>query len=365
MYFQKPADALTATGNSDVASGVAQLGGSRSGSAADVQPTTLPPLPPSRYPTTAGSDFASAPPPPQPRYLPPPSGSDFASGAQPAPPRYSAAPGGAPFTSAPAAVAPPVTTTGYDTQSKPGEPGYVPPADKRQNQYKPVDPKYIQLPARSEIFTVYNDAQLERSTVDRLYGDFIKGKEDTLRVKKDDLEKKKAALKDADPDKIKSLKDEVARDEAEIALQEKTLNDLKAVKDPTADQSFRFPPLPVVGPPASAYQPKTVTYAPRKLIVEPGFVAHRKLYLEERNAERAGWDFGPMQTLVSAAYFWKGTLTIPQSFASGFVYGHWDTSAGKCLPGSPSPYYLYPPGLTVTGTVAEGVLITGAGFIFK
>ena len=339
MYFQKPADALTATGASDDAAGVAQLGGSRSGSTADVQPPSLPPLPPSRYPTTAGSDFASAPPPAQTRWMPPPSESNFASGSQPAPRYQQPAPTGAQFV-APPTAGPSLTPTAYDMQPKPGEPDYVPPAESKRNQYKPVDRALIQLPPREEIFRVYSDRQLERATMERIIGARIKELNDKFK-------EEKAA----------------GRDTKETEKQLEYYNEIS--KNPLADSSYQFPPLPVIGPPASAYQPKTVAYAPRKLIVEPGYYLHRKLYLEEKNAERAGWDFGPMQTLVSAAYFWKGTLTMPQNFASGFVYGHWDTSAGKCLPGSPSPYYLYPPGLTLTGTVAEGVLITGAGFIFK
>jgi hypothetical protein len=36
---------------------------------------------------------------------------------------------------------------------------------------------------------------------------------------------------------------------------------------------------------------------------------------------------------------------------------------GKCSPGSPTPYYLYPPGLTITGVTTELGLITGGAFI--
>jgi hypothetical protein len=32
------------------------------------------------------------------------------------------------------------------------------------------------------------------------------------------------------------------------------------------------------------------------------------------------------------------------------------------LPGSPTPYMLYPPGLTITGTAVEGLFITGVAF---
>jgi hypothetical protein len=62
---------------------------------------------------------------------------------------------------------------------------------------------------------------------------------------------------------------------------------------------------------------------------------------------------------VSTVSFYKNALLWPNSLASGLEVGFWDTSAGKCLPGSPTPYYLYPPGLTITGVLTEAGLITG------
>ena len=91
---------------------------------------------------------------------------------------------------------------------------------------------------------------------------------------------------------------------------------------------------------------------------------HRRLLFEEKNAERAGWDLGPMQTLLSAAYFYRDVLSLPHNLASGCVTGFWSTSAGKCLPGSPSPYYVYPLGLTLTGSAVEGAAVTGGLFLF-
>ena len=94
------------------------------------------------------------------------------------------------------------------------------------------------------------------------------------------------------------------------------------------------------------------------------YVVHRRLHFEEKNAERYGWDLGFIQPLVSTAFFYKDVLLLPNSVVSGFAYGFWDTNAGKCLPGSPTPYMLYPPGLTITGTTFEAVVITGAAFVF-
>jgi hypothetical protein len=145
-------------------------------------------------------------------------------------------------------------------------------------------------------------------------------------------------------------------------LQQAIIN--RVAKDANvAPTTLRFPPLPVLVPDGTAYVPKTSSYPPGKMVAEPAYVVHRRLHFEEKNAERYGWDLGFIQPFVSAAYFYKDVLLWPNSLASGVEVGFWDTSAGKCLPGSPTPYYLYPPGLTISGLAAEAGIITGAGFI--
>jgi len=124
----------------------------------------------------------------------------------------------------------------------------------------------------------------------------------------------------------------------------------------------QFPPLPDVSG-GIAYKPKTGSYTPMQEYYDALYVVHRRLHFEERNAERYGWDLGIIQPFVSTMYFYKDVLLWPNSLASGCAYGFWDTNAGKCLPGSPTPYFLYPPGLTVTGGAVEGAVITGAAFI--
>lgn len=137
-------------------------------------------------------------------------------------------------------------------------------------------------------------------------------------------------------------------------------------QNPGVDLSMlQFPGLRPVVPPGTPYVTKTAGYAPRQAVFEPNYVVHRRLHFEEKNAERYGWDLGFIQPLVSTAYFYKDVILWPNSLASGLEVGFWDTSAGKCLPGSPIPYYLYPPGLTITGMLFEGGIITGTGFILR
>lgn len=170
--------------------------------------------------------------------------------------------------------------------------------------------KYVRLPARSDVSAFPNDEQLERAILERL-----------------------------------------RQEEREYG------------RDPFAKYppTLRFPVNPPIGG-GVAYQPKTLTYSPMQVRYEPLYVVHRRLHFEEKNAERYGWELGIIQPLVSAAYFYKDVLLWPNSLASGVAYGFWDTNVGKCLPGSPTPYLLYPPGLTITGSVVEGLFVTGVAF---
>ena len=277
MYFQKPADALTASGAEGATEEVAQapLPPVVSAAAADVPPPVLLPAPP---------------PPPPSRYLPPdpalnpPIAAPVAFRAQPEPPKPEP----------PKPIGPPVL------------------AQKQPVKILPVDPKFVQLPPRESIFMVYNDLELEKAIMERVRQD---------------------------------------------------LKELGKYRE-DSEQYLVFPALPVVSPPGVPYRPKTSAYAPSKVIAEPGYVVHRRLHFEEKNSERYGWDLGPLSTVLSTGYFVRDALLWPQSLASGCVTGFWSTSAGKCLPGSPVPYYFYPVGLTVTGTAFETLVVTSTAFIF-
>jgi len=171
--------------------------------------------------------------------------------------------------------------------------------------------KYVRLPPPGEVFAFPNDPELEKKILDRLRQD-------------------------------------------ELAAGRNPENKYPA--------TVTFPPGPLIGG-GVAYQAKTTTYPPMQVHHEPLYVVHRRLHFEEKNAERYGWDLGIIQTFVSAAYFYKDVLLWPNSLASGVVSGFWDSNAGKCLPGSPTPYMLYPPGLTITGGLFESVVITGVSFV--
>ncbi|MBM3982566.1 MAG: hypothetical protein FJ304_20305 [Planctomycetes bacterium] len=319
MYFQKPADALTATGGPGSSGGLAQVSD-----------------PPGTYLVPDVGSPALPPPPPPPRYLP----QERPLAAPPA------------VNVAPTYYQPAPDYTGALLQPGTGK-GEIPPskAFKMPIPEAPGGASVTKLPPRESIFMVYDDAQLERAVMERMIQDRI-----AQQVKQ--LHDAREALK------LKTDPKEIALQEQVIAGLQKSLDELRAIKNPTDDPSYRFPALPAVNTSGTAYKPKTWAYEPRQVLLEPGYVVHRRLHFEERNGERSGWDLGPLSTLIGASRFCRNALMWPQSLASGCAFGFWSTSAGKCLPGSPSPYYLYPPGLTVSGSIVEAGVLTGGAFIF-
>jgi len=105
------------------------------------------------------------------------------------------------------------------------------------------------------------------------------------------------------------------------------------------------------------YVSRIGTYPPTQAKLEPGFLVHRRLMFEEVNAERYGWDFGLLSPVVSSAYFYKDLLLWPAHLASNWRE-RYATNAGKYLPGTPVPYFLYPPEITITGgAIGAGAIV--------
>jgi hypothetical protein len=103
-------------------------------------------------------------------------------------------------------------------------------------------------------------------------------------------------------------------------------------------------------------------FPPMTVCVEPNYLCYGRLYFEDRNSERFGWDLGPIQTLVSASIFFWDVATLPYQLGTDPCRRH-DCNTGYCLPGDPVPYYLYPPQLSLTGVIFQGgavVALVGA-----
>jgi hypothetical protein len=152
-------------------------------------------------------------------------------------------------------------------------------------------------------------------------------------------------------------KRDIFRLDSDQVLERRILRELKKEGDPLPQGE------PLV-PPGTAYQPKTGTYPPSQATLEPNWVAHRPLYFEQPNPERGLWDAGLFQPVVSSAAFYKDVLFWPHNIATRACRGRYDVSAGKCLPGNPTPYYLYPPGFTAEGLLLEASTVTGLTYIF-
>ncbi|CAN5608660.1 hypothetical protein BH10PLA2_BH10PLA2_30950 [soil metagenome] len=99
------------------------------------------------------------------------------------------------------------------------------------------------------------------------------------------------------------------------------------------------------------------------LETEPNYVLYRKLFFEERNSERYGWDLGVLNPFVSAGAFYWDLALVPYQFAS-LPLRRFDSNAGLCLPGDPVPYRLYPPNMSLTGAVVEAGVVVALFAIF-
>jgi hypothetical protein len=128
----------------------------------------------------------------------------------------------------------------------------------------------------------------------------------------------------------------------------------------------RKPPEPVewpVQPVVSNEQFKERAFARSTMIAEPTFVTYNRLYFEEKNAERYGWDLGAIQPVLSSAVFVKDFVFLPYKIAAKPLH-RGDTSAGECWPGDPVPYIVYPPDISVPGSMLEAAVVVGLIAIF-
>jgi hypothetical protein len=146
------------------------------------------------------------------------------------------------------------------------------------------------------------------------------------------------------------------RMESEAALFERMRQEARERKAP---ERIVFPESPVLA--KEPYYGRS--WPATRLEVEPHYVCHGRLLFEEVNSERYGWELGLFQPVISTLYFYKDVATLPYKLGSRLC-DRFDCSAGKCLPGDPVPYLIYPPGLSLTGALTEGAVIAGLIAIF-
>jgi hypothetical protein len=131
---------------------------------------------------------------------------------------------------------------------------------------------------------------------------------------------------------------------------------------PVTPAFFTPPPSDPLVPAGTRYVAKTASYPGGQALLEPGYVIHRRLYFEELNSERHGWEVGIAQPALSTLLFWKDTVLWPAKLASNCLE-RYDASAGKCPPGSPVPYYYYPEQVDLFGLAVGAGAIVGVAAV--
>jgi hypothetical protein len=158
--------------------------------------------------------------------------------------------------------------------------------------------------------------------------------------------------------------EQLFRLEPEAKMIERTNKDIEEMNKriPEKDKKKVLIEMPVQPPLSSDVYPgrffvRATTYT------EPNFVMFGRLYFDERNAERYGWEMGPLQPIASTGKFIGDVTNLPYKLFS-FPCWKYDTSAGLCMPGDPVPYMNYPPGLSVTGALAQAGATVALYLIF-
>jgi hypothetical protein len=142
--------------------------------------------------------------------------------------------------------------------------------------------------------------------------------------------------------------EQLFRVESEEALRRRMIEEARRAKA----QEPLFPPAAAPQAPFTGrFWGHAVAYA------EPSYVCYGRLYFEQINAERYGWDLGPLHALVSLGKFYWDVATLPYKLGTDPCRCYECSNYGYCLPGSPVPLMIYPPELSATGALAEAAAI--------
>jgi hypothetical protein len=128
----------------------------------------------------------------------------------------------------------------------------------------------------------------------------------------------------------------------------------------TKNEQVVFPEEPILS--RETYMGRVGLWPTRQMVVEPNYVAYQKLYFQQNNFERFGWDLGPITPVVCTGKFYYDLLTMPLTF--GARPCERDASTGYPLPGDPVPLLLYPPEITLTGAILEVGAVAALAAIF-
>jgi hypothetical protein len=106
-------------------------------------------------------------------------------------------------------------------------------------------------------------------------------------------------------------------------------------------QGFPNVEFPPTGAAVPAPLPTLRTWPSLVATPEPAYVCHKRLWFEQKNSERYGWELSILQPFIATGVFYTDVALLPL---------HWltdpcrcfDCSAGQCLPGDPVPLLWNP-----------------------
>jgi hypothetical protein len=145
----------------------------------------------------------------------------------------------------------------------------------------------------------------------------------------------------------------VFRLESEATLLERMAREARQGINPLGPPyEFVYPSYPPAPPPAFLAR----NWEPLPEIVEPAYLCYGRLYFEQINAERYGWDLGPLHPLISAGIFYFDLATLPYHAATEPLR-RYECNTGYALPGDPMPLLLYRPEWSLPGALAQAAAI--------
>jgi hypothetical protein len=150
----------------------------------------------------------------------------------------------------------------------------------------------------------------------------------------------------------------IGRIDTEAELQERIRQETKE-RNPM--ERVTFPDEPVLS--RDTYYGRGAAWPHTTELVAPNYVCYGRLLFQQTNMERYGWDLGILSPVISGAEFFFDVFTLPYHVATA-PWRCYESSAGYCLPGDPVPLLLYPPELSVTGTIGEAAALLGVLAIF-
>ena len=103
--------------------------------------------------------------------------------------------------------------------------------------------------------------------------------------------------------------------------------------------------------------PRQATWA------EPNVVCHGRLYFEQPNSERAGWDFGYLSVPLSVGVYYYDLALLPYHWGTD-PCRRYDCNSGKCLPGDMTPFLFYCEPISVSGLAAQTAVVGTGFFVF-